>query len=81
MQKQDLSVHEMLFIRTLKLNLNVQSDSFVPKTKAEARLVTLTETPGAETSIILDITKTESNNCFITDIERKKIKVMFLLLR
>ena len=36
MQKRDLSVHEMLSIRTLKLNLNVQSDSFVPKTKAEA---------------------------------------------
>ena len=38
------------------------------------RLITLTET-----SIILDITKTESNNCFIIH-WTEKIKVMFLLL-
>ena len=35
------------------------------------RLITLTET-----SIILNITKTESNNCFIY-IEQKKIEVIF----
>ena len=38
------------------------------------RLITLTET-----FIILDITKTEYNNCFIY-IERKNLEVVFLLL-
>ena len=45
-----------------------------PNLTAKVRLITLTETLN-----VLDITKTESNNCFIIH-RTKKMEVMFLLL-
>jgi len=55
--------------RIIKVEVGVISQS--------PRLILITLT---ETLIILNITKTESNNCFITHWMKKKMEVMFLLL-
>ena len=47
----------------------------VKVSKGYLRLITLTST-----LIIVDITKTESNNCFIIHWTKRKMEVMFLLL-